>query len=75
MGRVNDGVMSDYQPPSWRDHFRIYYKACRIVVEPLLVFGLMYFLSAPWWAFVALAIIWVPYGRQRVRDLTNEWDG
>jgi hypothetical protein len=65
--------MSDYHPPTWKDHLRIYFKACRIVAEPALVAGVMGLLGAPWWSFVAMALIWIPYGKLRLRDLRNDW--
>jgi hypothetical protein len=65
--------MADYQPPSTRDHFRVYLKACRIVAEPAFVGGVMWFAGVPWWAYLAAAVVWIPYGRVRVQDLRNEW--
>jgi hypothetical protein len=67
--------MSDYRPPTRWDHLRTYFKVCRIIGEPALVAGFMALLGAPWWAFLAVAIVWIPYGRIRVRDLRDEWAG
>jgi hypothetical protein len=67
--------MTDYGQPTWRDHLRIYFKACRIVAEPALVAGFMALLGVKWWAFVAVGLIWIPYGRLRVRDLRDDWVG
>ena len=67
--------MAEYQPPDWRDAFRVYCKALRIVAEPAFVAGAMLLLGVPWWGFVLLLVLWLPLGRIRVRELRNEWSG
>ncbi len=67
--------MSEYQPPNWRDAFRVYGKALRIIVEPAIVTVFMLALSVPWWGFILLLMIWLPLCRVRLRDLRREWAG
>jgi hypothetical protein len=67
--------MAEYKPTGWRDAFRVYSKALRIVVEPAFVAGAMLLLGVPLWGYVLLLILWLPLGRIRVRELRNEWGG
>jgi hypothetical protein len=64
--------MSEYQPPSWRDAFRIYCKALWVVVEPAMVAGVMLAFGVPWWGFILLLVLWMPLGRIRFRELRDE---
>ena len=65
--------MTSYEPSDW-NAVRLFVKVLRPFAELGLVVAVLWFASPPWWAYVLLALISIPYLTLRLRDVRDEWN-
>ena len=70
--------MNHDEHPRWlpnTDATRLFVKVLRPFAELGLVGGFMWLVGAPWWTYLAVALIALPYLLFRFRAVQEEWNG